>query len=316
MQITQGTLAGLFSNFNTTFSNAYDAVPTWVDKVASVEPSGSAQNLYAWMQRMPALRQWVGPRQINALATYLQTVQNVLFEDTIAVDRIVIEDDQFGMYAPALKMLGEQAAKWPDQTMAATIQAAHSTVCYDGQFFFDTDHPVNVYDSTVLAPDATNQQSNYFGSTALTPDNFATVMNKMMAWVGEDGKPLAVVPDLLVVPPQLQYIARNILNASFIAPQTVGGNTQVGANDNVLKGAVDLLVVPELASDAKSWFLLSTKRAVKPFIWQLRKAPQLIPLTSPTDPNSFALHQFLYGVEARGAAATSLWWLAAQAKAA
>jgi len=316
MEISQGTLTGLFSNFITTFANAYQQTPLWLDKVATVEPSGSAQNVYAWMQRVPAMREWIGPRTINALATYIQTVPNKLFEDTIAIDKITIEDDQYGMYAPHLRLLGEAAKKWPDQTMAACIQAAHSTVCYDGQYFFDTDHPVNKYDATVLAPDGTAVQSNYLASTALTPDNYATARQKMMAWVGEDGKPLGVIPDLLVVPPQLEYTARNLLHGDFIAPQTVGGNTQVGANTNVLKGSAELLVIPELAGDAKSWYLLCTKRAVKPFIWQMRKAPVLTPRVSPTDPNVFDLHQYVFGLEGRGAASTSLWFLALQAKAA
>ena len=160
MEISQGTLTGLFSNFITTFANAYQQTPLWLDKVATVEPSGSAQNVYAWMQRVPAMREWIGPRVLNALATYIQTVPNKLFEDTIAIDKITIEDDQYGMYAPHLRLLGEAAKKWPDQTMAACIQAAHSTVCYDGQYFFDTDHPVG--NETTGVANVSNQSISAF----------------------------------------------------------------------------------------------------------------------------------------------------------
>jgi phage major head subunit gpT-like protein len=78
---------------------------------------------------------------------------------------------------------------------------------------------------------------------------------------------------------------------------------------NVWKGSVNLKIIPELATKPNAWMLLCTTRAVKPFLWQLRDPPTLIPRTAPTDPAVFESHQFIYGVEARGNAAETLWFL-------
>ena len=131
-----------------------------------------------------------------------------------------------------------------------------------------------------------------------------------------------VVPDTLIVPPALKYQAMNILNASFIAPQTIGSTTQVGTNDNVLKGMLNLIVLPELAagmqfptfdpvtgakvlsaggSDTK-WYVGAMGQSVKPITWQMRQAPTIVNRTDPRDPQVFDRAVYTYGIEARGAA--------------
>lgn len=309
VNISQAQLQGFFSNFDATFSQAYEGTPSWHEQVARTYPSGTRTNVYAWLQRLPALRRWVGPRTINRLATYLYSLENVRYEDTFSVQREDIEDDIHGMFSDMLRLAGEQAKKWPDQQLATVIENGTSTVIYDGANFFDTSHPVNKYDGTVTARDGTTAQSNYKTNFALTPDNFATGRLIMRGWVGEDGKPLGVNPDTLMIPPELEYAAENILKAAFSAPQTVNGATQVGANENVLKGKCEILVVPEL-TNAKAWYLLCTKRPIMPFVFQQRYAPDMVPLVNATDPNVVNQDEYVWNIRARGAFGYGLWWLA------
>lgn len=116
---------------------------------------------------------------------------------------------------------------------------------------------------------------------------------------GESGKSLKIIPDLLVVSPQKEAAARQILFADLIA-----GNT------NVNKNTSDLLVVPELADTPEYWFLLSTKRAIKPFIFQMREKPRFVSKTQDNDDNVFFQNAFLYGCNARYNAGYGLWQLA------
>jgi len=71
------------------------------------------------------------------------------------------------------------------------------------------------------------------------------------------------------------------------------------------------MVIPELASEANRWFLLDTSRALKPFIVQMRKRPQLVRKDKVTDDNVFFFKKLLYGVDYRGNAGYGLWQLAA-----
>jgi phage major head subunit gpT-like protein len=59
-----------------------------------------------------------------------------------------------------------------------------------------------------------------------------------------------------------------------------------------------------------AWYLLDTTRAIKPLIWQLRKAPNLVRLDKETDENVFHNREFIYGSDARGNAGFGLWQLA------
>ena len=58
------------------------------------------------------------------------------------------------------------------------------------------------------------------------------------------------------------------------------------------------------------WYLLETSRAIKPFIFQLRRAVQLVRMDRQDDEQVFMRKKFRYGVDYRGAAAYGLWQLA------
>jgi phage major head subunit gpT-like protein len=87
------------------------------------------------------------------------------------------------------------------------------------------------------------------------------------------------------------------------------------ADTNVLRGSLDLLVLPRLATEPNAYYVLCTKRAVKPLIFQNREAPEFAALTKPDDENVFKRDEFLYGVRARGAAGLGPWFLAVRCEA-
>jgi len=310
MQITPQNLQALFNTYDLSFQEGANAnVPTFVDKIATQRPSSTRQTTYAWMAKLPTLREWVGERVLNAISSYSYTIVNKDFELTMELDRNDILDDQYGLFNPVAEDMGRASRLWPDQQLTKLIQSGEKQLCYDGQPFFDPDHPIDKYTPTL------GVQKNLFKGLTLTPDNYSAVRTAMMSYVGEDGQPLGVTPKLLVVPPQLEQRALRILNAEIIAPAMLAGEAQVGSNENTLKGTADLLVIPQLANDPNSWYLLDTTRAVRPFIFQLRQAPVFVQFTDPKSENAFRRKKFLYGVDARGNAGYGLWFLAAKATA-
>ena len=77
-----------------------------------------------------------------------------------------------------------------------------------------------------------------FGSKqALNAAAYADARAKMASFKGDYGRPLGIMPNLLVVPPELESAGRKILNSELAA----GGET------NEWKGTAELLVVPWLA---------------------------------------------------------------------
>lgn len=58
------------------------------------------------------------------------------------------------------------------------------------------------------------------------------------------------------------------------------------------------------------WYLLDTSRALKPLIYQSRKAPNFVSLTAETDDNVFNRAEYRYGVDARRNVGFGFWQLA------
>jgi phage major head subunit gpT-like protein len=88
------------------------------------------------------MREWLGDRVIKALTLHGYSITNKKFESTIAVSRVAIEDDQYGIFAPLFQELGRGAAEHPDEMIFDLLGKGFTTACYDGQNFFDANHPV------------------------------------------------------------------------------------------------------------------------------------------------------------------------------
>lgn len=305
MQLTPAGLDAIFYGFDLRFQGAVKAAqPLW-QRLADEFPSMSREERHAWLDRIPKFREWVGERVIQNIAARFQTIVNKDYELTLEVDRNDILDDKIGLFNPKVDMMGQQAAYLPDDLIFAALAAATAQVVYDGQYFFDTDHPVNMDDP------ASATQSNSL-SLALNSANYAAARAAMMSLKGADGRSLNIVPNLLMVPPALEHTARQIVNADMIPQQlTLTGPAYAGVGvSNVMKGTAEVLVAPELAGTDTTWYLFDTTKPIKPFIYQNRQAPQFTFLNRPDSENLFFRKKFIFGVDARAAAGYGLWQLA------
>ena len=149
MLITASALQALRVGFNTEYQNAFDAVPKMKDRVAKTVKSSTALNTYGWLKGLTGLREWLGNRQIDNLTEASYTLLNKHFEKTIAVNRNNIEDDNLGMYSDGFSMMGDGAARLPEELVWGLLKAGFATNCWDGQYFFDTDHPVMLADGSM-----------------------------------------------------------------------------------------------------------------------------------------------------------------------
>lgn len=296
MIINSSTLQGLRTSFSALYQSAYDASPVAFDQVCSTVPTNTASVTYGFLSKVPIMRKWVGQRQLNNLKEQAAQIFVDDYESTIEVDRNDIEDDNLGVYSQSFQMLGVAAKKHPDQLLRAALQGGTSTNGFDGVPFFSTLHPLSG-----------SNQSNNFTTHALNATNYADVRSLMMSVAGEDGEPLGVMPDLLIVPPQLEGTARLILNGDFISD---GAGATI---TNVFKGSARLLVVPELANQGTTWYLACSNLPIKGLVFLQRKAPEFVQLTNSNDDNVFYNKKYVYGVDSRDAMGYGPWWLIARA---
>ncbi|HHQ4763073.1 TPA: Mu-like prophage major head subunit gpT family protein [Aeromonas veronii] len=140
--VTPTLLQALFTGFKKNFEDAKGEAPAQYTKIATVIKSTTKSNTYGWLGKFPSLRKWVGDRVIESMKAHGYQIVNEDFEATVAVDRNDIEDDELGIYAPLFQEMGLAAGIHPDELCFGLLGAGFTTPCYDGQYFFDTDHPV------------------------------------------------------------------------------------------------------------------------------------------------------------------------------
>ena len=140
--VTPALLQSLFTGFKKNFEDAKGEAPAQYTKIATVIKSTTKSNTYGWLGKFPSLRKWVGDRVIESMKAHGYQIVNEDFEATVGVDRNDIEDDELGIYAPMFAEMGRSAGIHPDELCFGLLGAGFTTPCYDGQYFFDTDHPV------------------------------------------------------------------------------------------------------------------------------------------------------------------------------
>lgn len=295
--VNRANLSAVYTGFKTAFQNGIGQHKSQWQTVATRVPSTTKEERYGWLGKIPNVREWLGDRVVQNLVQHDYAIKNKPFELTIGVDRDDIEDDQYGIYAPLFTEMGQSVAAHPDQLVFGLLKTGFATVCYDGQYFFDTDHPVldangaatsvantdggagtpwflidgsraikpiiyqerkpynfvnkdreeddNVFNRKQFVYGADGRSNVGFGfwqfawgsKQTLDKDHYATARGALMAMKGDYGRPIGVMPNLLVVPPSLEGKALEIVNSERDA---------AGAT-NVYKGTATVLVAPWLA---------------------------------------------------------------------
>lgn len=287
MIVNSQALRGIYTGFKTIFAKVLEETKPLYDRVATVVPSVAGEESYKWLGSIPMMREWIGDRQIKSLTASDYTIKNKDFEVTVGIPRNDIEDDRIGLYTPSIQSLGQSAALHPDELVFILLPGGFENKCYDGQAFFSAAHKVG------------KKTFSNKGTAKLSPEAYAAARAAIMSITDENGKPLKIVPDLLVTGPALEAEARKILLAD-----------QIDGTTNTMKGTAEPLVVPDLAGYDTMWFLLCTKKPVKPLIYQERQKPKFVALTAENDENVFMRKEFLYGVDSRGNSGYAFWQMA------
>lgn len=149
MIINSGNLDALRVGFSTIYSRALTQASSQYGLIATTVPSTAKDNKYGWLGKLPNMRQWIGDRVVHGLAEHDYAIKNLPFEMTVSVDRDDIEDDNLGVYETRFVEMGEAVAAHPDQMVFGALADGFTGLCYDGQPFFDTDHPVIGEDGTI-----------------------------------------------------------------------------------------------------------------------------------------------------------------------
>lgn len=291
MLLNKANLTAVFVNLKTTFMKAFDGAPSdWQDTCMEV-PSTSAQNNYDWIDQFPKMHEWIGDKVLRALKAWEYIIKNKDFEATVVVKRNDVEDDTLGIYGPMAQNAGFSAKQWPDELAADLKNGAFAALCFDGQYYYDDDHPVG-------ASTASNKGTAALSAAtaAAAAASYGAARTAIMSFKDDEGRPLGLIPNVLEVPPALEATANILMTADKLGDES----------PNPYKGQCKVKVNTRLTSST-AWFLHVTNRPIKPFIIQMRKKPVFVEQTNMEADDVFMRGEFKYGCEARGNAGYGLW---------
>jgi phage major head subunit gpT-like protein len=290
--VNKANLSIIYNAFKTAFNTGFRSqTPLW-PRIATLVPSSTSTEKYGWLGQWPRLSEWVGERQIKNLTLHDYSIKNKKYESSVGIGKDELEDDAYGVYSAMMQEMGFAAATHPDELVFNLLAAGFSELCYDGQYFFDTDHPVNGASTSNMQPGsgspwflldtrhslkplifqrrkdydfksmtAADDESVFmrdefrygidarvnvgfafwqiaFGSKdTLDQTNFDLAYASMLSLESDEGRPLGIMPDVLVCGPSQRAAANALLEAQFIS----------GGTSNTNFKAVELIVVPWLA---------------------------------------------------------------------
>ena len=287
----------LLAGMRTEFMKAYETADKEYAKLASQIGSSKSSETYPWLGGVPKMHEWKDERIPQGMLEHNFSIANRDFEASIAVDKNAIDDDQYGQIEIRVKELATEAVRFFGEMAftliaqgtstsgtAGTIYDGVTLSCYDGKAYFATDHTEG--DSGTQANE---------GTTALGVTGLRAAITAMRKFKNDKGKPAGTKPNLLTVPPDLEWTAKELLNSQFYPEE---GTTTNKMATNVLKGSLDLLI-SEYLTDTNNWYLFDTKGVIKPLILQLRKKPVFSSLTTNTE-SAFMRKKLYYGIDWRG----------------
>jgi phage major head subunit gpT-like protein len=135
-------LHALTTSLSAAFTKGLAGVTPQYLCIATEVPSSSASNTYGWLSDLPEIKEWIGERQLAVLSQQGYTVTNRTWESSIRVKRETIEDDQLGQFSIIASGFGRKIGVFPDTLAFKLLSEGFSSLCFDGQYFFDTDHPM------------------------------------------------------------------------------------------------------------------------------------------------------------------------------
>ncbi len=297
MLINAANLDTLRVGFKTSFQNGMGMAPSQWSRVATRVTATQKEQKYGWLGKVPRVREWVGPRAVQNLMQHDYAIKEKAWELTVGVDKDDVETDNLGIYSSMFEEIGLETQTLPDSLVFGLLGAGFTTTCYDGQFFFDTDHPVldaqgavtsvsntmggagtawylmctkrplkplihqvrkdfefvakdkvtddNVFNNKEFRYAADARSNVGFGfwqlavgsKQTLDAAGYEAARAVITGMKGDYGKPLGLVPDLLVVPPSLEGAGKGITQSQLVN----------GGESNKWAGTAELLMVPWLA---------------------------------------------------------------------
>lgn len=304
MALTKSDIPDLLvPGLRTEFDLAYrsEVENSVAETLATVVNTSLPSQTYAWLGATPPMREFIDERRPQGLSAYSVSIEDKVFESTLAVDRRALEDDQLDLIRLRVRDLAARVSQHRHQMVVEALTAGTGATAYDGASFFDAAHP-----------NPTGSAISNLSEEVLSAESLSSAISAMMTYPDDSGTPMGIAPDTLVVGPSLMWDAIELVESPVVVyKSTAATGTSPTDYCNAFLGRLRLIVSPYVRGDAaEHWFLLDTKRAIKGIILQQRQdvPVEFTALESTSGSESAWMRdRYHYGVRARYNVGYGLW---------
>lgn len=225
--------------------------PTWATDIGELIPVESPYTTFPIGALQTLYQQTEGESRFKTLKDTAVDVKAEEFDDGYEARLLDLYTKVFAyrnwQAAPGRFLKAEQ--RLINKQIVALLEAGTSTACYDGGYFFSATHPAH------YAVPGVNPWSNYQSGAANVLDltKITAEVTAMRAVKDENGDPLGVEPDTIIVPTAKYQGLINLLAQSMILEGSATAPTS-----NPFMGKFDVVHAPEL-TDANDWYLVDSK---------------------------------------------------------
>lgn len=284
--------------YQTDFQAGIDALITgiditWDQKAQKIPTPGTETSVFGFLAEMPEFTKFTGETNYVRPKTgsYQITVQDYRWATSIGFNDI--KYDRFGLFSGTFRSGGAASKRFYERNVSLLQKHGKDAtygLAFDGQYFYDTDHPVGLDGSGTTF-------SNLHTSMAFTKANIKTRYEYMVALQDAKGNSLGVRPNILEYGPGQMLDAVDILQSSIIASAAGTASVSNAAMQYLAQMGVTPIMNPNLG-ETGVWYLHDT-RFMKPFIITEETPPTgVMAREDPMDPSVWENREFLYKADA------------------
>ncbi len=234
--------------------------PSFYEKVFNVRNSDQAYEEFMHLAGLPNLYEWNSDGGELPIVGALQG-DRVLFVHKDygymwTISKRLIRDNKYASVSSELVSSAGRSALHTVEALATSVFAEAFTVNgYDGA-------PLCGTHNLLGGGTYTNKITSALSETALEE-----AITKFRRMVNERGQPIVLEPAYLIVPPELEFTAKKLINSTV---NVYEGSSVRTPYENVLRGMLEVIVNPYF-TDANDWFIVSRPADHKLlFFWRER----------------------------------------------
>lgn len=292
--ITDRAVQGMF------FAALESGENSWARRLSFLANSDQASEDYGWLGQAPALAEWIGGRSIDELREFSFRITNKDFSNALRVREKDMRRDKTGQLQTRIGDLARRVNSHPASLMSALIVAGESSLAYDGQFFFDTDHVEG--ESGTQSNDLTRAIVAAANPTATEMiDGILAGIQAMYGFKDDRGEPINEEAASFAVMVPVPYMTAAVKAMDQV--NLTDGESNILRNQGMLN--FEMITNPRLPWTDK-FAVFRTDGGVKPFILQ-QEADAEVDILGPGSDHYFNHKEWLIGTDWAGNVGYGMW---------